>query len=77
VEANPNLKKLEGNDLATTAGKLFLTAERPDFKAYGYMMLLWYGGKGGRALVAEAGSQLQTEEDRGENFARANHRAPN
>jgi hypothetical protein len=64
VKENPQLKKLEGNDLASAAGKLFLTAERPDFKAYGYMMLLWYGGKDGRDLVSEVGAQLQTEEDR-------------
>ena len=64
VEANPELKELDGNELASGAGRIFLTADRPDFKAYGYMMLLWYGGKDGRDLVAQAGPELQTEEDR-------------
>jgi hypothetical protein len=64
VKTNPKLKDMDGNELASEAGKIFLTAERPNFKAYGYMMLLWYGGAEGRDLVTKVGSGLETEEDR-------------
>ena len=64
VKSNPDLQKLSGHALAMAAGRQFLTAERPDFKAYGYMLLLWYGGEEGRDLVAKVGPELTTEEDR-------------
>lgn len=64
VEENPELKKLTDEQLVLTAGPIFLKAERPDFKSYGYMMLLWYGGQKGRDLVAQMAPKLETEADR-------------
>ena len=64
VNDSPALQKLSDEELVLKAGKIFLGAERPDFKAYGYMMLLWYGGKTGRDLVTEIGPKLATEDDR-------------
>lgn len=68
LKSNPDLKKLSSEQLAKVAGKTFLTADRPDFKAYGYMMLLWYGGKEGRDMVANASEKLDTEEERAHLF---------
>ena len=64
VSKSPTLQKLSDEELVLAAGKTFLTAERPDFKAYGYMMLLWYGGQPGRDMVANIGPKLESEEDR-------------
>jgi hypothetical protein len=64
LKTNPALKTLSSEELAKVAGKTFLGADRPDFKAYGYMMLLWYGGKEGRDMVANASGTLATEEER-------------
>ncbi|CFX47358.1 exported protein of unknown function [Candidatus Filomicrobium marinum] len=64
VEENPSLKSLSESDLVKKAGKQFLTAERPDFQAHGYMMLLWFAGEEGRTLVKDIGPKLTTEEQR-------------
>jgi len=64
VEAKPELKQLSDEELVLKAGRIFLAAERPDFKAYGYMMLLWFGGKTGRELVVNIAPKLNTEADR-------------
>jgi hypothetical protein len=64
VANSPELQKLSEQELVLTAGKTFLTAERPDFKAYGYMMLLWYGGKQGQELFTNVAPTLDTEVDR-------------
>ena len=64
VANSPALQNLSEKELVLTAGQQFLTAERADFKAYGYMMLLWYGGQEGRELVKNIGPKLDTEEDR-------------
>lgn len=64
VEAKPELRQLTDEELVLKAGRIFLAAERPDFKAYGYMMLLWYGGKTGRELVVNIAPKLDTEADR-------------
>jgi hypothetical protein len=68
LKSNPDLKKLSSEQLAKVGGKTFLAADRPDFKAYGFMMLLWYGGKEGRDMVANASEKLTTEEDRAHLF---------
>ncbi len=68
LKTNPALKKLSSEQLAKVAGEKFLSADRPDFKAYGFMMLLWYGGKEGRDLVANASEKLATEEERAHLF---------
>lgn len=68
VKKNPSLKELDEGELAKVAGKTFLGAERPDFKAYGFMMLLWYGGDEGRSIAAQGAADLQTEEERAHFF---------
>ncbi|MGE3987454.1 hypothetical protein [Pseudorhodoplanes sp.] len=64
AKARPSMKELGSEQLARLAGKQFLGADRADFKAYGYMMLLWYGGKEGRDIAASHSASLSTEEDR-------------
>lgn len=64
VDQIPELQTLSDEALVLKAGPIFLRAERPDFKAYGYMMLLWYGGETGRALVVDIAPKLTTEADR-------------
>lgn len=64
VKDNPDIAALGGKELAIRSGKRLLSAPRGSFKAYGWMMLLWYGGKEGRALVAQSGPKLETEEAR-------------
>lgn len=64
IEANPSLKQLSGEELAKNAGRIFLSAERPDFKAYCFIMLLWFGGEEGRGIAAEGAAALETEDDR-------------
>lgn len=64
VDENPDLKSLGESELVKVAGTKLLTAERADFQAYGYMMLLWFGGKEGRAQVTEVAPTLKTEEQR-------------
>lgn len=61
---HPNLKDLSQEELVATAGDKLLAAERPDFKAYGYMMLLWYGDEAARQTVADSAATLQTPEER-------------
>lgn len=61
---HPNLKDLSQEELVATAGDKLLAAERPDFKAYGYMMLLWYGDEAARQTVADSAAALQTPEER-------------
>jgi len=64
VNNNPNLQQLDEQELVIEAGKKLIEAPRPDFKARGWMMLLWYGGKQGQEIVAKSAESLQTEEDR-------------
>lgn len=64
VEADPSLKHLSEEELAKKAGRIFLSAERPDFKAYGFIMLLWFGGEEGRGIAAQGAADLETEDDR-------------
>lgn len=64
IEANPSLKELSEEELAKKAGRIFLSADRPDFKAYGFIMLLWFGGEEGRSIAAQGAAELETEDDR-------------
>jgi hypothetical protein len=64
IKKDPELAKLDERTLVLEAGKKLITAERSDFKARGWMMLLWYGGKPGGEIVANSAETLETEEDR-------------
>lgn len=64
VKNDPALEQLGEEELVLEGGKTLLKSDRPDFKARGWMMLLWYGGKTGQDLVAASSETLQTEKDR-------------
>lgn len=64
IADHPELAELEEKELVLRSGQTLLSAPRGDFKAYGWMMLLWYGGEEGRNLVVESGPKLETEEAR-------------
>jgi hypothetical protein len=64
VENDPALAEMGEETLVLEGGKKLLEAPRPDFKARGWMMLLWYGGKTGQDIVAQSAETLETEEDR-------------
>lgn len=61
IEADPSLKDLSEEELAKKAGRIFPSAERPDFKVYGFIMLLWFGGEEGRSIAAKGAVELATE----------------
>ena len=61
---DPQLAELDEKTLVLEGGKKLLEAPQPDFKARGWMMLLWYGGKTGQEIVAKSAEGLTTEEDR-------------
>ena len=64
VKNEPALSKMDEETLVLQGGKTLLESPRPDFKARGWMMLLWYGGKTGQDVVAQSAETLETEEDR-------------
>lgn len=64
VERDPVLAEMDEETLVLEGGKILLKSPRPDFKARGWMMLLWYGGKEGQDIVANSAETLETEEDR-------------
>ncbi|MFD0986036.1 hypothetical protein [Methyloligella solikamskensis] len=64
IADKPELAELEEKELVLRSGQTLLTAPRGDIKAYGWMMLLWYGGPEGRNIVVESGPTLETEEAR-------------
>lgn len=64
VQKNPGLKKLSQKALVHKAGQMLMTAPNPSFKSYGFMMLLWYGGKEGRGLAAKGAPHFKTPADK-------------
>jgi hypothetical protein len=64
VKNDPQLGELDGETLVIESGKTLLEAPQPDFKARGWMMLMWYGGKPGRDIVSKSSEKLTTEADR-------------
>jgi hypothetical protein len=64
IKERPELAELSEEELVLQSGKTLLSAPSGDMKAYGWMMLLWYGGEDGRNMVAESGPTLETEEAR-------------
>ncbi|MEZ5875459.1 MAG: hypothetical protein R3D30_11735 [Hyphomicrobiales bacterium] len=64
LEDDPALAEMDENALVLQAGKRLMESPRPDLKARGWMMLLWYGDKTEHDLVAKSAETLQTEEDR-------------
>ena len=55
---DPQLAELDEKTLVLEGGKKLLEAPQPDFKARGWMMLLWYGGKTGQEIVAKSAEGL-------------------
>jgi|GEM_PF-3672231 len=68
VKNDPALSEMDEETLVLQGGKTLLESPRPDFKARGWMMLLWYGGKPGQDVVAQSAETLETEEDRAHLF---------
>jgi len=64
VKNDPQLAELDEKTLLLEGGKKLIEAPQPDYKARGWMMLLWYGGKPGQEIVASSAEGLETEEDR-------------
>lgn len=63
-DSDPGLKKLGQQELINLAGAKLVEADKPDIKAYGYMMLLWYGEGEARRKIAETGAKLEGMKDR-------------
>ncbi len=69
LKSNPELKAMDRQALLKTAADKLMTADRPDFKAYGYMIRLFYDGdEAARKQVAEAAAALKTEAERAHLF---------
>jgi hypothetical protein len=64
VKNDPQLGQLDEATLVIEGGKTLLEAPQPDFKARGWLMLMWYGGQTGRDIVAQSSETLTTEADR-------------
>lgn len=60
---NAELQKLSQQELVNLAGTKLIEAPKPDIRAYGYMMLLWYGEGEARQKVVQSGAKLQSMED--------------
>lgn len=61
---NAELEKLSQQELVNVAGQKLMDAPKPDIRAYGYMMLLWYGEGEARRKVVEASARLKSIEGR-------------
>ena len=59
---NAELQKLSEQELVNLAGAKLIEAPKPDIRAYGYMMLLWYGEGEARQKVAQAAARQQSME---------------
>jgi hypothetical protein len=61
---NAELQKLSEQELVNLAGLKLIEASKPDIRAYGYMMLLWYGEGEARQKVVQASVNLQSMVDK-------------